>query len=357
MRKQQVELGERSYNIYIEKGLIASVAKQVRQAFNPTSVCIVTDSNLSSLYLPQLLQDFEAARISVCSFVIPAGEGSKNLASLEALCTYLMQRQFDRHSMLVALGGGVVGDLTGFAASVYKRGIPFVQIATSVVAQTDSSVGGKTGIDFGGAKNMLGTFHQPSAVYIDPNVLRTLPKRFLCDGLGEVVKYAVLAGGELYNRVMTLSSPEDFLNDDGYILEACVAYKRHLVECDEHDRGPRFLLNLGHTLGHAIESYYGYGRYTHGEAVSIGIAEMLSYAACYYGLETSVQKDVCQLLERLELPIRIAGDRQAIFKQVLQDKKCQGDQIRIALPYAPGDVRVTPISITLFLEQILSMQN
>lgn len=353
MRQQRVELGDRSYSIYIERGMMRGIAEQIQQSFHPTAVCIVTDTNLAELYLADLESDFARAGQSVCSFVIEAGEASKNMENLERLCAYLIGRKFDRNAMLVALGGGVVGDLTGFAASIYKRGIGYVQIPTSVVAQTDSSVGGKTAVDFGGAKNMLGTFYQPKAVYIDPDVLKTLPVRFLCDGLGEVVKYAILAGGALYERVMALSAPVDFLEDDGFILDACVAYKRQLVERDEHDTGLRMLLNLGHTLGHAIESYYSYGKYTHGEAVSIGMSEILSYAVEFHGLDVQVREQVCALLTRLHLPTSVSGDRQAIFSPIRQDKKCQGGQIRIALPMAPGDVRVTPISLDHFMNQIL----
>ena len=353
MRVQRVELGERSYSIYIERGLIKKVADIVSNSNKPTSICIVTDSNLATLYLEDLLQGFSDHGISVCSFVIEAGEASKNINSLERLCDALIQHKMDRNSMLIALGGGVVGDLTGFAASIYKRGIDYVQIPTSVVAQTDSAIGGKTAVDFGGAKNSLGTVYQPKAVYIDPAVLDTLPKRFLCDGLGEVVKYAILSGGSLYERVMTLSSPEDFLKDDGFILESCVAYKKNLVEQDEHDTGLRMLLNLGHTLGHAIESYYSYGKYTHGEAISIGLVEILSYAVRYHGLNQDISDQVCALLERLALPHTVSGNRSDIFKAILQDKKCKGNTIRIALPYKPGDVRVTDVETELFMQRIL----
>lgn len=357
MRQQRVELGERSYSVYIERGLFNRVARHVQENFRPTSVCIVTDSNLAALYLSDLENSFDQTEIPVWSFVVEAGEVSKNITTLSQICTFLLDHKFDRNGMLVALGGGVVGDLTGFAASIFKRGISFVQIPTSVVAQTDSSIGGKTGIDFGGAKNMLGTIYQPVAVYVDPNLLRTLPACYLSDGLGEVVKYALLAGGTLYARILQLDKPSDFLEDDGYILDACVAYKRKLVEQDEHDNGLRMLLNLGHTLGHAIESYYAYQRYSHGEAVAIGIMEILSYATFYCGLHPDVVRDVRTVLQALSLPTEVDGNRKEIFAQILQDKKCLGGTIRIALPYAPGDVRVVPVSTEVFLEQIVHVNS
>lgn len=357
MRQQRVELGERSYSIYIERGLSNRVACHVQENFHPTSVCIVTDSNLAGLYLSGLEDSFQQTGIPVCSFVIEAGEASKNITTLSQICAFLLDHKFDRNGMLVALGGGVVGDLTGFAASIFKRGIPFVQIPTSVVAQTDSSIGGKTGIDFGGAKNMLGTIYQPVAVYVDPDLLRTLPACYLSDGLGEVVKYALLSGGELYARIMRLDKPSDFLEDDGFILDACIAYKRKLVEQDEHDNGLRMLLNLGHTFGHAIESYYAYRRYSHGEAVAIGLVEILSYAVAYHGLNPEVVQDVRAVLQALSLPMEVDGNRQEILRKILQDKKCLGSTIRIALPYAPGDVRVVPVSTEVFIEQIVNIKS
>ncbi len=353
MRVQRVELGDRSYSIYIERGLMKHVADSIIQSYSPTSVCIVSDTNVATYYLKTLEQAMSNTGVSVCSFLIEPGEASKDIRILESLCSFLIDHKMDRRGMLIALGGGVVGDLTGFAASIYKRGIDYIQIPTSVVAQTDSSVGGKTAVDFCGVKNTLGTVYQPKAVYIDPEVLQTLPKRFLCDGLGEVVKYALLAGGALYERVMMLRSPEDFLLDDGFILESCVLYKKTLVEQDERDTGLRMLLNLGHTLGHAIESYYSYGKYTHGEAVAIGLVEILDYAVRYYGFDLKIRDDVFNLLMRLELPCNVSGNRNDIFTAIQQDKKCQGNTIRIALPFKPGDVRVTDVATELFLKQIL----
>ncbi len=352
MRVQRVELGERSYSIYIDRGLMKRIAESIVNSFAPTSICIVTDSNVATQYLSGLEQTVSNAGVSVCSFVIKPGESSKDIRVLESLCAFLIQHKMDRKGLMIALGGGVVGDLTGFAASIYKRGIDYVQIPTSVVAQTDSSVGGKTAVDFCGVKNTLGTVYQPKAVYIDPEVLETLPKRFLCDGLGEVVKYALLAGGTLFERVMNLKSPEDFLQDDGFILEACVAYKKQLVEQDERDTGLRMLLNLGHTIGHAIESYYSYGRYTHGEAVAIGLIEILDYAVRFNGFDIEIRNQVYALLSRLELPCIVSGNRDEIFTAIQQDKKCKGNTIRIALPYAPGDVRITHVETTSFLNQI-----
>ncbi len=348
----RVELGERSYNIYIQKGLLNRVAQDISTQFHPTSVCIVTDTNLSTLYLSPLEADFKRLGVPNCSFVFQAGEASKNFAVLEQLCDYMIRQKMDRSSMLIALGGGVVGDLTGFAAAIFKRGISYVQIPTSVVAQTDSSVGGKTGVDFGGAKNMLGAIHQPKAVYIDPDVLQTLPARFLQDGLGEVVKYALLSGGALYDRVLALQSPEDFLRDDGFIIESCVDYKRRLVEEDERDTGSRMLLNLGHTVGHSVESYFGYGRYSHGEGVSIGLVEILRYAVHNCNLNHEILEQTCALLQRLNLPVALPERSERIFASIVQDKKCTGASIRVVLPYAPGDVRICTVNTKDFMDYL-----
>ncbi|MBR5280265.1 MAG: 3-dehydroquinate synthase [Clostridia bacterium] len=354
MGEMKVELGDRSYFIYIQKGLIRSVAQHIQTNFHPTSICIVTDSNVSALYLAPLQADFARLGLNVCSFVMEAGESSKNFSVLQQLCSFLIEQKFDRNSLLVAFGGGVVGDLTGFAASIYKRGIAFVQVPTTVVAQTDSAIGGKTGVDFGGAKNMLGAIHQPKAVYVDPDVLATLPDQFLSDGLGEVVKYAILAGGDLYDRVTALQSPTDFLHDDGFIIESCIGYKKYLVEKDERDTGDRMLLNLGHTIGHAVESYYGYGRYSHGEGVSIGLVEILRYAISYCSLRKDILHLITNLLQRLNLPIELPERNAAIFTSIIQDKKCAGQSIRIALPYAPGDVRIVSVQTEDFIQYLCS---
>ncbi len=352
MSEIKVELGERSYGIYIRNGILRDIAQDVQGRFHPTSVCIVTDFNLSALYLNPLQADFERLGMPVCSFVIEAGESSKNFSVLQQLCAYLIEQKLDRNSMLVAFGGGVVGDLTGFAASIYKRGIAYIQVPTSVVAQTDSAIGGKTGVDFCGAKNMLGAIYQPKAVYVDPDLLSTLPAKFLSDGLGEVVKYAILSGGELYKRVMALQSPEDFLLDDGFIIESCIAYKKYLVETDEKDTGNRMLLNLGHTIGHAVESYYGYGRYSHGEGVSIGLVEILKYAVSLYRFDVNVLHSISNLLQRLNLPIELPERNTAIFSSIIQDKKCAGTSIKILVPYAPGDVRITAVDTAEFMDYL-----
>ncbi|MBR5500557.1 MAG: 3-dehydroquinate synthase [Clostridia bacterium] len=357
MGEIKVELGERSYSVYVQKGILKHIAEDILSTFQPTSVCIVTDTNLSKIYLSSVQEDFTRLNVPVCSFVIEAGEASKNFSILETLCTFLIEQKMDRNGMLVALGGGVVGDLTGFAASIYKRGIAYVQVPTSVVAQTDSAIGGKTGVDFGGSKNMLGTIYQPKAVYVDPCVLQTLPAKYLSDGLGEVVKYAILAGGELFERVLSLQSPEALLLDDGFIVENCIAYKKHLVEKDERDTGDRMLLNLGHTVGHALESYYGYCRYSHGEGVAVGLIAIMKYAATFYHLDEEVQRSVTRLLQRLNLPVALPESNERVFSSIVQDKKCTGSYVRVVIPFSPGDVRVISVPTNEFIDFLCKALN
>lgn len=304
-------------------------------------VAVVTDSNVDALHSGPVMAQLAAAGLQVEKFTFPAGESSKNLSTYASLIDFLAAKRFDRSGIALALGGGVTGDLTGFAAATYKRGIDFVQMPTSLLAMVDSSVGGKTGVDISAGKNLVGAFHQPRAVFCDLRFLDTLPDAWRMDGMGEVLKYAILGDASLFDLL-----ERDPLAPIGEReIAACIGMKRDIVEVDEKESGARKLLNLGHTFAHAIELLSGYG-VSHGRAVATGLA-MASRAAAKCGVLPSSE---CGRIEALvaamgyDAHVNFAsGD---IAEAILGDKKVEGDSIDIVLPRKIGScvVRRTPLS-------------
>jgi shikimate kinase/3-dehydroquinate synthase len=282
----------------------------------------VTDENVAPLWL-------DAAGERDGEIVIPAGEGSKMLAGAERVWTELAALGVTRGDHLAALGGGVVGDLAGFCAATYQRGIPVVQVPTTLVAQVDSAYGGKTGIDLPAAKNYVGAYHQPAGVLVDPTVLETLPAADLGAGYAEIVKTSLIAGGALWRRIAA-----DEPIDERVIFE-CVRCKLAIVAADEHDSGRRQVLNLGHTIGHALETATGYGRYRHGEAVGLGLLAALELSG-----QGALRAQVAELLERHGLPTRTEGvDVAAVIDASRRDKKRVGASVPFVLVDGPGAVR------------------
>lgn len=332
----QVELGPRGYPIYIGDGVLDRLGQEI----GGRSACIITDDNVAAYYLEPALRTF-GARSADAAFVVPAGEASKSMASVEEALDWLLERRFPRDGVLVALGGGVVGDLAGFVAAIYHRGVDFIQVPTTLLAQVDSSVGGKTGVNHSQGKNLIGAFHQPRVVLADTSTLSTLEKRQLQAGLAEVIKYGMLADATFFtwlecnlNRLSALD-PESL----AYAIERCCAIKARLVMLDEREAGPRALLNLGHTFGHAIETWTGYGSWLHGEAVAVGLC-MAAYMSARMGWlqEDTVQR--CKsLLERAGLPTTPPdGMRPADFAELMsRDKKVADRRLRLVLMHGMGD--------------------
>jgi shikimate kinase/3-dehydroquinate synthase len=281
----------------------------------------VGDRNLARLY--PWLKD---------GIVVPPGENSKTLAQVEQVCSKLAEREFERGRQLVAVGGGVVGDLAGFCAAVYQRGTPFVQVPTSLVAQVDSSYGGKTGVDLPAAKNYVGAYHQPEAVLVDTDALASLPRGELVSGYAEVIKTALIAGGRLWRRVsdgVDLKQPFD-----PWIVFECARTKLRVVAADERDANLRQILNLGHTIGHAIETAAGYGTLRHGEAVSIGLNGAMKLSG-----DEELRKQVVALCRRAGLPVTVKGlDVEDVLAHVRLDKKRKGDNVPFVLVEKPGIV-------------------
>ena len=284
MRNVYVELGSKSYNIEIERGLLSLVGSRIKTLLpKAEKIAVITDSNVGPLYASLLQESLEKEGVTVTVLTFPAGEESKNLKTLGFLYDSLAETGLTRSDAVVALGGGVTGDMGGLAAATFLRGVAFIQIPTSLLAMVDSSVGGKVAIDLSGGKNLVGAFYQPKAVFIDPDVLKTLPVRYLHDGLAEVIKYGCIMDKELFMMLEKIQSDEELLTHVDEIIEICCNIKARIVEHDEFDTGERMLLNFGHTLGHAVEKTFHFDRYSHGEGVGIGML-LLTYRSEKLGL-------------------------------------------------------------------------
>ncbi len=323
------------YDILISSGILSTVGDRVRPLTKATRVCIVSDSNVAPLYLKQTVDSFYNAGFTVSSFSFEAGEPHKTLETVNRIMHCFCMNQLTRSDLAVALGGGVTGDMTGFAAAIYLRGIDFVQIPTSLLAQVDSSVGGKTGCDLPFGKNLCGAFHNPLAVFIDPETLNTLPERYLKDGMAEAIKAGAIRLPELFNL---FESGETNLISQ--IICQSVQMKADIVARDFTEQGERTLLNFGHTLGHAIERYQNFNGLSHGEAVSVGMV-MITAASESAGLtEKGTTNRLKACLEKVGLPTEIDIPTETLCELCLNDKKSRGKQIRLVLLKKIGDAFV-----------------
>jgi len=340
-----VGLAERSYDIQIGSDNLSSIGSLVAGLDDVSHAILITDSNVRELYGETTKKSLANADLQVDIITVPAGEASKSTAVTEELWKQLLSLGADRKTVIVALGGGVVGDLAGFVAASYGRGIRFVQIPTTLLATVDSSVGGKVGINLPGAKNMVGAFWQPQTVQIDVNVLQSLPARDYHAGLAEVVKYGVIQDEDFFNRLennvgLILDRDPEFMRD---VIARCCELKAHVVENDERETtGLRAILNYGHTFCHAIEACTGYGTYMHGEAVSIG---MLCASRLAESLGRITENDTArqrELLLQLNLPIDLPQDieREPLVDAMKRDKKTEHGKIRFILPTRIGHVEL-----------------
>ncbi|HJA47736.1 MAG TPA: 3-dehydroquinate synthase [Candidatus Agathobaculum intestinipullorum] len=332
--------------IFIEPGLLGYAGEEILKTFSPSRIHIVTDSNVAPLYLEQLAQQFE---LPVSSTVIPAGEELKRLSTVEGIYHDLLAVGFTRKDLIIALGGGVVGDITGFAAATLLRGVSLCQIPTTLLAQVDSSVGGKTGVDLAEGKNLVGAFYQPRLVLIDPEVLNTLPDTTFADGMAEVVKYGYIANPDILDMV----SQPDYKAHISDVIYECVKIKRDVVAIDEHDTGLRMILNFGHTVGHAVEKLGNYTELTHGQAVAIGMVAALRLGALRGDADLSAP--LVALLHKIGLPTELTHDREAIFGALLSDKKKFGSTVNFILVREPGRAEITPIEAEALHEYILKL--
>ena len=332
MKEIQVALGEKSYWIKIAAGLLAAAGDEIRRVLPQTEkIAVITDSNVSPLYGERLRKSLEMAGFSVTVWEFPAGEESKNLAVLGRLYEGLAAAGLTRSDAIVALGGGVTGDMAGLAAATYLRGIAFIQIPTSLLAAVDSSVGGKVAVDLPQGKNLVGAFYQPKLVLIDPELLYTLPPRFLHDGLAEVIKYGCIRDTGLFTRLEQLPGDAALLAQAEEIIAACCTIKARIVAQDEFDTGERMLLNFGHTLGHAVEKAFHYDTYSHGEAVGLGMVLLTSQAEKLGLTDPGTAAKIAALLQKFSLPVEITLPREEFIKTIALDKKKRGSQLTLVL--------------------------
>jgi 3-dehydroquinate synthase len=358
-RELRVELSERAYDIRIGPGLLTDAASY--KLLRSRVVRVVTDANVAALYLDPLLEALGLSRAE--ALVLPAGELQKSWANAEQVLDWLLEARLPRDGALVALGGGVIGDLAGFCAALYQRGIDFVQIPTTLLAQVDSSVGGKTAVNHARGKNMIGAFHQPRAVIADTDTLRSLPPRELAAGLAEVIKSGLLGDASLFARLER--DLERLLALDAAALadaiERCCALKARIVAADERESlhggaGPRALLNLGHTFGHAVETWTRYESWLHGEAVGLGLCMAADLSARLGWLGGAEAERVAALVQRAGLPVRPPpGMQPGDFRGLMAlDKKVAGGRVRLVLLRAIGEAVVTADFDPQALEQTLA---
>ena len=362
IRKVTVDLGDRKYDILVGQGLIANAAAHLKPLLRRQRVAIVTDDAVAVLHLPVLEKSLDASSIRHSAIILPQGEGTKNFAELEKLTEWLLGESIERGDLIIALGGGVIGDLTGFAASILRRGVDFAQIPTTLLSQVDSSVGGKTGINTRHGKNLAGAFHQPRLVLADTDALETLPMREFLAGYAEVVKYGLIGDRDFFDW---LDGNLDRLKQGDIdarihaIVKSCEA-KAAIVAADEREGGVRALLNLGHTFGHALEAATGFSqRLVHGEGVAVGMALAFELSARLGVCPGQDAARVRNHLQRAGLPFRLADvpgglpDADTLISLMGQDKKVVDGKLTFILARGIGEAFITRDVDTAALRELL----
>lgn len=356
METLSVALGERSYPIFIGTDLLSN-SQLYAPHIHGQQVCIVTNETIAPIYLDRLKHNLSAAKIS--SVILPDGEAHKNLTTLNEIFTALLTEKHNRTTTLIALGGGVVGDMTGFAAACYQRGVNFIQIPTTLLSMVDSSVGGKTGVNHPMGKNMIGAFYQPQAVIADISLLKTLPSREVAAGLAEVIKYGLISDVEFFlwlenNIELLIQGDEAALSYA--VLRSC-QNKADVVAQDEHEGGIRAILNLGHTFGHAIETAQGYGNWLHGEAVAAGMVMAADLSMRRGDISNDDLQRIIKLLQRANLPTKAPADMSSEQFVALMgvDKKVLDGRLRLVLLESIGRAIVTSdIDAKLLMETFVA---
>ena len=343
MRSVPVQLGSRSYTIKIGPGLLKNIGSECAQLTLGQRCAIITDKTVGKFFAKTAFDSLVRAGFSPVLVTVPAGETAKSLRTVGACYDQLAAHRLERKSFIVALGGGVVGDLAGFVAATYLRGIPFVQVPTTLLAQVDSSVGGKTGVNLRAGKNLVGAFYQPRLVLCDMDTLKTLPEREFRAGLAEVIKYGIIFDARLFKNLeqdlkRILRRDQKFVAP---VIARCCEIKAEVVSQDETETGLRAILNFGHTIGHAIENSFGYGKFLHGEAISIGQIMAARLSEKMLGMPHDEADRVHTLFERAGLPTEIqlgAAQRRKLFDAMRLDKKTTDGEVRFVLARKIGEV-------------------
>lgn len=356
MEMIRVNLSSNSYTIYIDKGLLERTGDTLVKEKAPCKTLLITDKNIEKVYGSIVTESLKRNKFDVRLVALKPGEEQKTLETALTLYDACFDHKLDRNSLIVALGGGVVGDIGGFAAATFMRGIPFIQIPTSLLAQVDSSIGGKVAVNHPKGKNMIGSFYQPKAVFIDTETLSTLPAPELVAGLVEVIKYGVIKDAELFEYIE--KSLYDILQLNHHALLKIIAtscqIKAHVVEEDEKEKHLRAILNYGHTIGHAIETVTDYKKYRHGEAVAIGMLYAARIAIDMGLADTTVFERQFSLIKRLGLPINTGLNPEEIVKTLYADKKVISGRLRFILPTKIGEVIISDQVTEEILYRILS---
>lgn len=325
-----------NYDVMIGNGLLQTIGKKISETLNRTcKIAIISDSNVYPLYGTSVAEQLSHAGFEVFKFVFSAGESSKNSITYLEILNFLAENQITRSDAILALGGGVTGDMSGFAAATYLRGIAYIQVPTTLLAMVDSSVGGKTAIDLPAGKNLVGAFYQPRLVICDLNTLDTLPESVFCDGCAEVIKYGVLYDVKLFDH---LAAKGLNFNREA-VVSRCVELKRNVVAEDEFDTGARQKLNLGHTIGHSIEAQSNF-TVTHGQAVAMGMA-IVTKSAC-----NQIYPQLVSVLEKFKLPVNTTFTAKQLSASALSDKKRAGDKVNLIVPEAIGKCNIVPMPVT-----------
>ncbi len=336
-----VDLAERSYDVIVEPGILSQAGDFITKCGLHGRAAVISDETVAGLHSATLLRSLEAAGFQPTLHTVLAGEGSKSMTHAEDLCRAMVRAGHDRKSLVIALGGGVVGDLAGFVAAIFYRGLPFVQIPTTIVSQVDSSVGGKTGVNVAEGKNLLGAFHQPRLVLVDPETLRTLPDREFHEGFAEAIKHAAIRDAAMLDDLAALDPSSRDVPAD--LIARNIAIKARVVETDEHETlGVRALLNFGHTIGHGIEAAVPYGEMLHGEAISLGMRAALYLSESHAGLSPHASAAILKLLTRFHLPLVLSETitTDAVMEKLATDKKFSAGAIRFVVLNAAGRAKV-----------------
>jgi 3-dehydroquinate synthase len=342
-RQIDVALGEHSYSIYAGADMVSSFAPTCRQHGISDSVVVITDRNVASHYLQPLMRNLLHHKLQPIKIVIPTGEAQKSISRVYTIITKMLEKRIPRNTAVIALGGGVIGDLAGFVAATYQRGIRLVQVPTTLLAQVDSSIGGKVGVNHPLGKNMIGAFHQPEFVWMDADYLKTLPQREVVCGIGEVLKYGVIRDAALFDFIKTYLEAILRLDTETltHVLIKCAAIKAEVVSMDEKESGIRIILNCGHTIGHGLESAGRYKLLKHGEAVMLGMIAESFIAKEINLLNADSYKRLVELISRVPIKTKLSSLKMTdIISAMGRDKKRVGTKLRFVLPTKIGDVKI-----------------
>lgn len=355
MCQLNVTVGSGSYPILITTGF-NNIGNALEAAGISNKIALVTDTNVNKLHAGECIEALQSSGYKVVKYVLKAGEKSKNLEVVKGIYDFLIAARFDRRSAIIALGGGVVGDAAGFAAATYLRGIDFVQVPTSLIAQVDSSIGGKVGVNLGKCKNMVGSFYQPKLVYINVNLLKTLPERDFRSGMAEVIVHGIIKDPEFFeflegNLPKIYGFEEEILR---YVVKVNCAIKGSVVEQDERESGYRAILNFGHTIGHAIEGASGF-RILHGECVALGIIGAFKIACYLRMVDEKTVGRVAGLIRKAGLPVSLDKiEVEQVYRQMFYDKKARDQKLIFVLPVRIGEVVLRPAEEPELLKKVLT---